>query len=626
MRGIVHALWTEAIDFVCSGIGSGLLRARRRRRRVSFAHERMPEIGPMSGRPPRGALAGALCALVVCCRRGGRRRARAAAPWAGRTFPASYDLRDRGRVSHVGQQNHHGTCWIFAAIGSLESNLLPEYSLDLSENHLANFQASRLSFEGRAPSNISTAYVARWEGPVLERDDPYPRPGDSPEGLRAVRHVQEVLFLPRRSGPKDNAAIKWAVMRYGGVDATMAYEHSDYNLATSAYYSRDTELDHHVGIVGWSDAYPASRFLRTPPGPGAFLIKNSWGTTFGQRGYFWISYHDRSLGAQLAVFNGVESARNHDAIYQHDALGWSKSIGYKDRTGWFAARYTSGGDGSVTAASFYTQKPGASYEVRVAPSLAEIAAAPVAGSGTVAVGGYHTVPLATPVPVTTGADFVVAVRLRTPGSLTPIPVEHPTRLLSPRAAVARSFISRDGVTWTDLRKKSGYADSDVCLKAFVDSSGAADSAAPRVALERAQAARPRRCARRFTLTDPAFSSGERGGQAVAARSRRQRPAPAPHPRRCRQRARDLALPGAQAARGLLDRRPRLRRDGPQVGRHARRAPGPVAGADQSRREAGNTTRAGSALHSPPSSASGCGRRVGQPCPARGTDVGPSLLQ
>ena len=110
-------------------------------------------------------------------------------------------------------------------MGSLESNLLPEYRLDLSENHLANFQASRLRFEGRAPSNISTAYVARWEGPVLERDDPYPRPGDSPEGLRAVRHVQEVLFLPRRGGPQENAAIKWAVMQYGGVDATMAYQH-----------------------------------------------------------------------------------------------------------------------------------------------------------------------------------------------------------------------------------------------------------------------------------------------------------------------------------------------------------------------------------------------------------------
>jgi C1A family cysteine protease len=433
--------------------------------------------------------------------------AAAAAPWTGRTFPEKYDLRKLGRVSHVGQQLHHGTCWIFAATGSLESALLPGTRLDLSENHMADFQGSRLRFEGRAPSTISTAYVARWEGPVLERDDPYPHPGASREGLPAVRHVQEVLFLPPHSSPLANNAIKWAVMKHGAVDATMAYEHYDFNAATSAYYSRGSDLDHHVCIVGWNDAYPAGRFLRRPPGPGAFLIKNSWGTSYGQGGYFWISYYDRSLGTTLTVFNGVEGAANHDAIYQHDALGWSKSIGYQSTTAWFAARYTSGGDGSVTAASFYTVKPGATYEVRVAASLADVAAAPVAGAGTLPVRGYHTVDLTTPVAVTDGADFVVAVRLTTPGSRTPIPVEHPAKLLAPRAAVARSYISRDGATWKDLRTKPGFAASDVCLKAFVDSAGARDTAAPRVRLEPATA-RPGAGTRvRFTLTDPAFSSG-----------------------------------------------------------------------------------------------------------------------
>ena len=448
--------------------------------------------------------------VLAACLLGGaaaRPQAAAAAPWTGQHFPARYDLRKLGRVSRVGLQDHFGTCWVFAGIGSLESCLLPGTHLDFSENHLADLSGSRLRFGGRAPSTISTAYFARWEGPVLERQDPYPHPGASREGLRAVRHVQEVLFLPRHTSPLANAAIKWAVTKYGAVDASMAYESSAFALATSAYYSRGTDLDHHVCIVGWDDAYPAGRFLRRPPGPGAFLIKNSWGRSYGQGGFFWVSYYDRAFGTTLAVFEGVAGAANHDAIYQHDALGWSRSIGFGTTTAWFAARYTSGGDGSVTAASFYTPGPGATYEVRVAPSLAEIAAAPVAAQGTIAVGGYHTVALTAPAPVTDGSDFVVAVCLTTPGSKTPIPVEHPTSLLAPRPAAGRSFVSRDGATWTDLHARRGFAASDVCLKAFVDSSGARDSAAPRVRLQPATASSGAGTRVRFTLTDPPFSSG-----------------------------------------------------------------------------------------------------------------------
>ena len=83
-------------------------------------------------------------------------------------------------------------------MASLESCLLPGARFDFSENNLANHMGSRLDFEGRSDARLSTAYFARWDGPVLERDDPYPRKGRSPEGLRPVRHVQEVLYLPDR--------------------------------------------------------------------------------------------------------------------------------------------------------------------------------------------------------------------------------------------------------------------------------------------------------------------------------------------------------------------------------------------------------------------------------------------
>ncbi len=73
------------------------------------------------------------------------------------TFPAKFDLRDRGTVTPVKSQNPWGTCWSFATIGASETSILnslgltaEEYKekygeeMDLSEKHLAWFTANAL--------------------------------------------------------------------------------------------------------------------------------------------------------------------------------------------------------------------------------------------------------------------------------------------------------------------------------------------------------------------------------------------------------------------------------------------------------------------------------------------------
>ena len=77
--------------------------------------------------------------------------------------------------------------------------------------------------------------------------------------------------------------------------------------------------------------------------------------------------------------------------------------------------YTPAEAGSLTAAGFYATAPNAAYEVRVADSVAGIRDAAARASGTLAVPGYHTVPLAEPVPVAAGRPVVVAVRVTVPG-------------------------------------------------------------------------------------------------------------------------------------------------------------------------------------------------------------------
>lgn len=462
-----------------------------------------------------------IAALLLCALLPGRAPAdvglAGAAPWeAVSSFPDAYDLRTAeggGKVSPVRSQDGYSTCWIMAATASLESCLLPGAVYDFSENNLANHQCSRLVFaadaEGRADSRLSTAYFARWDGPVLERDDRYPRPGRSREGLRAVLHVSDVLYLPTRSGPDDNAALKWAVMTYGGVDTAIAAVMTDKHMndETHAYYTWESslELNHHVTCVGWDDDYPAKNFATRPDGPGAFLFKNSWGTDWGDAGYFWISYYDANMGGEMAVFEGTERVSVHDAIYQHDALGWTASYGYGVETAWYASRFRCVGSGSLTAVAFYTPVPGTSYEVRVARTVAEVGAAAVVGDGTVAVAGYHTLALSTSRKVTAGDPFVVAVKVTTPGSTSPVPLEHPSRLIAPRSAPRQSYVSPDGSAWTDLTTLSGQGSSNVCLKAFVDAPSGRDERAPRAVVRSARVARGGTARVRFQLGDPAFS-------------------------------------------------------------------------------------------------------------------------
>ena len=150
------------------------------------------------------------------------------------TAPAYYDLRSLKKVSQsIKDQGTSGTCWAFATYESLESFLMPRENWDFSENNLKNLLTSAYpgGFDYIEGGNMfmSTAYLARWSGPVKEIDDPYnPYSGMSPNNLPIQKHVQNVSFYPDRNGPMDNNEIKSAVMNYGVVYTTINYDPTFY--------------------------------------------------------------------------------------------------------------------------------------------------------------------------------------------------------------------------------------------------------------------------------------------------------------------------------------------------------------------------------------------------------------
>ena len=405
------------------------------------------------------------------------------APGIVTSYPASYDLRTQGKLTAVRNQGAFGTCWTFAALGSLESSSLPGETLDLAEDNVvltSGFDiggASTAAAKYAAGGNVdmATAYLARWGGPVYQTDDAY---GDSatPADLTARRHVQDIDYYAGRTSATDNDRIKYAVSAYGGAYVSMCWDDASYNGTTKAhYYTGSAGTNHAVVVVGWNDDYAATSFLTTAPGNGAFIVRNSWGSGWGENGYFYVSYYDTRFARQYtsggntyanpaATFEAAQATTNYGTVYQHDPLGAVSEMGYGAGVAtWGANVFTASSASVLNAVGFYANAPNTAYEVWAGPSTASLTRLT---SGTLTQMGYHTVNVPTGTNMASGATFVVAVKLTTPGYAWPLSVEYPVADYSSAATATagQSYYSSNGTAWNDL---TGYrANANACIKAY----------------------------------------------------------------------------------------------------------------------------------------------------------------
>jgi C1A family cysteine protease/transcriptional regulator CtsR len=200
------------------------------------------------------------------------------------SLPASFDWNAQGKCTPIKNQGNCGGCWAFASIGSYESalDIFNSIAADLSEQYLIDS-----SSDGSGCNGGSCAFKSMTPGTALESCAPF---GGTQTGSTCTK------YYPTQSAysvTSDITSLKQAIYSHGGIYATVAATNAFMAYTSGVFDNNDVsaQTNHAIVLVGWDD------------GKGAWRLRNSWGTSWGESGYMWIAYGCLKVGlyAQYAI-------------------------------------------------------------------------------------------------------------------------------------------------------------------------------------------------------------------------------------------------------------------------------------------------------------------------------------
>lgn len=224
-------------------------------------------------------------------------------------LPVRFDWRDHNGRSYIGpirNQGYCGSCYAFAAAAAAEGtyNLAMSQTdadcIDFSESFimwclgsLSQYRPHFFGCEG-ADYDYQELQALVDFGIIRESDFPYTitNPGTCTHWDDAMVTFSSWYRIPC----DDIEAIKTAIMTYGVVDAavmtTGAFEAYDSGIYQDGYDTcffspcYYTPTNHAISLVGWDDTQQV------------FILRNSWGTNWGENGYMKIKYNSAAVACE----------------------------------------------------------------------------------------------------------------------------------------------------------------------------------------------------------------------------------------------------------------------------------------------------------------------------------------
>ena len=283
---------------------------------------------------------------------------------------AYYNSAEEGYITSVKNQEMSELCWAFSTAASAEACIVKNglgdrNSTDMSEIQLAYFTYNPRTaddpvgglagdnalyegnyYDGGGNEWFTMMSLSQWMGLVDEAVAPFGN-YDSASKLPTEMEYDEnsyVLTASRYTTMNQMNKVKSMIKTYGAVTSSMhANMNRYYNKKTAAYFcdAEDVYANHAVTFVGWDDNYSKDNFLSAPAGNGAWIVKNSWGSDWGDEGYLYISYYDTVVNSsdEFAIAYICDKADSFDYNYQYDGGqdGWNVSC---DPNDYFANVYT----------------------------------------------------------------------------------------------------------------------------------------------------------------------------------------------------------------------------------------------------------------------------------------------